>query len=563
MAYAIITYSDGTNESVALEERKTLDGFSVSLSREMIKKPAEYVDFMPDYAPAYEGEEGYFVFNNRMVHFMGHEDAKLDTGYLIMPFFGVKTPRICYAAIFTGLWEQHTVIIERKNGVYTAHSRFNLEGQEAPSDMQVDFHMLLGDQADYSGMAAVYRAYQLNRGACTKIRDKMNEHLAYLLDAPEVRVRLGWKPAPPLVLEQTRENEPPMHVAVDFGRMEALLDACKKAGVDKAEFCLVGWNVSGHDGRWPEAFPVDERLGGEERLKKLIQKAKDMGYKMVCHTNATDCYSIADCWHEELPIRARDGSMATHSAYSGGTMYDMCPKSSEEISVETLKRVRKLGFEGLHYIDVISTIAPRRCFSSIHPCTQAEYIAAMRRLAKKSKELFGGFQSEGCYDYLGDDLDMGLYADFHMTDSKLPLVDDNVPMWQMVYHDVMLHNPGTLTVNYPCKDWMSRLKFFEYGGHPSIYIHSKFLKGNYWMGNEDYTAESPEAMERSAQGIFKALEDYRLVKPLQLQAMMRHERKGNLAIVTYEQGDQLVCNYGEAAIDYRGASVPPHDFVII
>jgi len=59
------------------------------------------------------------------------------------------------------------------------------------------------------------------------------------------------------------------------------------------------------------------------------------------------------------------------------------------------------------------------------------------------------------------------------------------------------------------------------------------------------------------------LEDYRLVKPLQLQAMMRHERKGNLAIVTYEQGDQLVCNYGEAAIDYRGASVPPHDFVII
>ena len=49
MAHAIITYSDGTNESVALEERKTLDGFSVSLSREKIQKPAEYVDFMPEY----------------------------------------------------------------------------------------------------------------------------------------------------------------------------------------------------------------------------------------------------------------------------------------------------------------------------------------------------------------------------------------------------------------------------------------------------------------------------------------------------------------------------------
>ena len=164
---------------------------------------------MPDYASAREGEAGYIVFNNYMVRFSGHEDAIWDTGYLLMPFFGVKTPRACYTAIFTSLWEQHAVVIERKDGVYTAYPRFHLEGREAPCDMQVDFHMLEGKQADYSGMAAVYRAYQLERGACTCLRDKMNDHLAYLLDAPEVRVRLGWKPAPPTVLEQTLENEPP------------------------------------------------------------------------------------------------------------------------------------------------------------------------------------------------------------------------------------------------------------------------------------------------------------------------------------------------------------------
>ena len=47
-------------------------------------------------------------------------------------------------------------------------------------------------------------------------------------------------------------------------------EAMKNAGIDKAELCLVGWNVRGHDGRWPQAFPVEPALGGEEELHWLI-----------------------------------------------------------------------------------------------------------------------------------------------------------------------------------------------------------------------------------------------------------------------------------------------------
>ena len=43
----------------------------------------------------------------------------------------------------------------------------------------------------------------------------------------------------------------------------------KSQGIDKAEFCLVGWNVSGHDGRFPQLSPVEERLGGEKKLRKF------------------------------------------------------------------------------------------------------------------------------------------------------------------------------------------------------------------------------------------------------------------------------------------------------
>ena len=84
------------------------------------------------------------------------------------------------------------------------------------------------------------------------------------------------------------ETEPEMHVAATFDDVSELLDVFQAHGIDKAEICLVGWNKSGHDGRWPQPFPVEERLGGEEALKRLTAKARAMGYAMVCHTNSTD-----------------------------------------------------------------------------------------------------------------------------------------------------------------------------------------------------------------------------------------------------------------------------------
>ena len=56
--------------------------------------------------------------------------------------------------------------------------------------------------------------------------------------------------------------------------MGDILDEVKRQGVERAEVCLVGWNQKGHDGRFPELFPVEEQLGGEDKLRKLIKNLK-------------------------------------------------------------------------------------------------------------------------------------------------------------------------------------------------------------------------------------------------------------------------------------------------
>ena len=565
MYQAKITYSDGTVETRELNCEKTDRGFRVTLPRKNIQKPAEYVDFMEDYAQAREGEEGYFVYNNYLIRFQGHADEEINTGFCQLRMLGVKTPRECFACIITGLWEQHAFILSKKGDVYSAHPRFNLDGQPADADLQAEYCLLSGEDANYSGMAKAYREYQLTEGGCRMIRDRMNENLAYVLDAPEIRIRLAWKPVPTPVEEQTIETEPPMHIAATFERVGEVMDACKAKGVDKAEFCLVGWNKSGHDGRWPTAFPVEEKLGGEEGLKKLIKKAQAMGYRIVCHTNATDCYSISDRWSRELPMYTRDGQWQKNAQWGGGRMYNMCPVSGgEAYMMEDLPKVRDLGFRGIHYIDVISCVPPRRCFSEKHPCTQKEFVASMKRIARRSSELMGGFQSEGGYDYMADVSDMFLYIDFRLFDPPHALVDENVPMWQMVYHGIVLSNPAPATVNYPAKDWKSRLKFIEYGGHPAIYIHSKFLTNKRsWMGDDDLTCGSAEEIDVTASAIRRILDEYRPMEDLQLEKMVRHEVRGDLTVTTYEKGTRVVCNYGDAAQTLEGTEIPAHDFAVI
>ena len=83
-----------------------------------------------------------------------------------------------------------------------------------------------------------------------------------------------WEEEETVIPEQTPENEPEMHVASTFRDVSDLLDEFHKRGIDEAEFCLVGWNKSGHDGRWPQAFPVEEKLGGEEARRKIRYRSR-------------------------------------------------------------------------------------------------------------------------------------------------------------------------------------------------------------------------------------------------------------------------------------------------
>ena len=535
----------------------------VFLSKEKIPSDALYIDFLYDYFTANTGDKGYFVlpFDCQKGVCATYFNEKNDTEYA-SPFshiscYGYKKEKGGIFGIVTGLKEYYTVVAGVKDGVYYAYPRFILEGFAPQEDISVEYYEL--ENGDYSEMARLYRSVQSEHFGCIPLSERVikDERLARAAESIAVRVRQGWKPAPSKQENQSLETEPDMHVACDFERTGQLVDEFVHQGIKNAEFCLVGWSRMGHDGRYPQIFPVEQKLGGEEKLKALIKKAKSYGYNMVGHDNASDAYTVSEQWDEEYLLKQKDGSFHKMDVWSSGRAHKVCPKRYYELFAEEhIEKMRELGFEGIHYIDVITILSLLECHDKNHPLTRKEAAEWYRKLMEKSREAFGGFSSEAGYDFAADALDYALYTSFFLSGEGLPeICDEPIPFWQIVYHGIILYNPGTYTLNYAAKGKNNRLKYFEYGGRPLVCVYANFAvgEGKDWMGREDIRCDSDEEMKESVAKIKLMSDDYEWLKEVRYAFMQSHNRiSDGVYEIVYSNDIKITVDYNNSTVSMVG-----------
>lgn len=568
----VYTFTDKRTEKKTVAVEPDAQGVvKVLLRRDELPVGLDHLTVLPDFAIAKTGEEGYFIMpNGEMGTFRERTGERTAQNFMPMPVFGMKNPRKTFVAIVTGMPNSFTLVTQAKEGVYTIFPRFQLRSDPPTEDIAIAYHLLSGDQADYSGMAKVYRNHQLSRKACIPLKEriKTSPELAYSARSLAIRVRNGWKPMPTPVTNQTYATEPPMKVAVTFDRVGEILDEFKRQGIESAEICLVGWNRMGHDGRFPELFPVEEQLGGEANLRKLIKKAQSMGFQIVCHSNSHDAYMIADTWDAEYIVKWVDGtSFSNYQVYGGGRVFPICPQRAfERFAQKELREIADLGFRGLHYNDILTVVQPKRCFDPRHPLTRRQSAHWIGKILGEARSVMGGSASEGGHDFCCGQLDYALYASVPAPKpDPIPLVDRFVPFWQLVYHGIILNNPFPTTCNYTIKNPATRLMLTEFGGRPFFYFHSNYRdNGDAWMGVEDITCESDEALRAGVAKIKEGYDEFTARAHLQTEFMERHEALDTDVFRTaYANGTEIVCNYRQTPFVYKGRTVEPLRHIVI
>lgn len=526
------------------------------LKRDDIKVGAEYIDIIDERYSAKEGDEGYYVIadvdkkGSRLCYFNHKNDGERIYKQDLLTMFGVKKQDLVHMVIVGGCKCEFHTVVGVKDGQYYIYPRFIPNG-DAPYE-DISFEVVEFDtDATYSDMAVAYRNYQLDKGMCAPLKDKIKdrEPLDYAMKAPEIRIRLGWKPVPCRVLHQTVENEPEMKVVCTFDRVCDIIDELKRQGVDKAQICLVGWNVSGHDGRYPQIFPVEKKLGGEERLRHLIDYAQSNGYQIVCHTNSTDCYSIAEDFSEDIVVKKHDGNLKVNCDFwSGGRMYHLCPEKALEFAQRDLPKVGALGFKGLHYIDVLSVVPLVHCHDPNHPSAPDKTLEYYDEIMALCHKEFGGFASEGVLDFTSKYLDYGLYVAWPALADEM--FDCEIPLWELVYHGIILYNVTPDTCNYPIKDRDKSLKLVECGGRPAFYFYCKHIDDGDdhadWLGKTDLICDTDEQLRYSVSKIKEGYEEYKTLMHLQTEFMQSHrEVAENVFEVKYSDGTSITVDYNE------------------
>lgn len=550
---ARIVYEDHKEKIVAVQLAQEGEVQVCTLPKEWMREGVAYVDFLYDYFTAKAGDPGYFITDMNidgvlLTRFTAREDCEMKRDFSALACYGWNRGNEGILGIVTGMRLDFGMVLGVKDGMYYTYPRFFIDGDEPEEDIRVEYHYL--QDGRYGAMARLYRQHQLTVGGCVPLKERTeaDERLKKSSEGISIRIRMGWKPAPSPVENQTPETEPPMHVACTFERAGQIVDALYDSGIRNAEICLVGWNYGGHDGRFPQIFPPDPRLGGEEKLKELIRKTKELGYNIVCHDDATAAYTIADCFDEEYLLKTKDGKLhARPYCWSGGRPYKICPRRQYELfECVNQPKLKALGFEGIHYIDVITILPVLKCYDKNHPLTRRESGEWYRKTMDLSRELFGGFSSESGYDFAAAGMDYVLYTQFAVGKPKEKLCDELVPFWQIVYHGIIMYNPCTYTLNYEAKGAKNRLKYFEMGGRPLVCYNANFASDNRWMGEEDMLCDTEEHLRESIGRIKRMAEDYESMRQERYAFIEGHEKLDDgVYCTTYSNGTRVTVDYNK------------------
>lgn len=246
--------------------------------------------------------------------------------------------------------------------------------------------------------------------------------------------------------------------------------------------------------------------------------------------------------------------------WSSGRAYKICPQRYYELFAdEHFDKMRELGFEGIHYMDVITILTLLECHDKNHPLTRRQAAEWYKKLMEKARSVFGGFSSESGYDFAVDALDYAMYTSFFLSGEGLPeICDEPIPFWQIVYHGIILYNPGTYTLNYIAKGVNNRLKYFEYGGRPLVCVYANFAvgEGKDWMGREDIKCDSDEELKESVAKIKQMADDYEWLKEVRFAFMESHNHVSDSVYeILYSNGIKITVDYKSSTVAMDGKDV--------
>jgi hypothetical protein len=243
---------------------------------------------------------------------------------------------------------------------------------------------------------------------------------------------------------------PPSHFhnLMMFDEAATCLRKLHAAGIPRLYTQSVGWNARGHDGLYPTRFPIEPRLGGEDRFRELVRTATALGYQANVHDNYQNNYPSSPDWDTECIIQDPDGAPLVRGFWAGGVEYASWPPAFPEWRRgQHMRRVKALGLQGMGYCD--NWFAPLEI--NYHPRyrgTRSDHMRGIQEILLEVKRVHGAVGTEfGSLPgaLVCDSTCIGVPTGYQYAIRANPhwpvagLLDDPLPVWGLALHGLTMH----------------------------------------------------------------------------------------------------------------------------
>ncbi|OZB94307.1 DUF5696 domain-containing protein [Paenibacillus sp. XY044] len=423
------------------------------------------------------------------------------------------------------------------------------QGTMIPGDRKVRYVLTEGKQANYIGMAAVYRNYLMEEKGLTPV--KMNQPILHL------KLFGG--------IERDEIIGKTFISMTTFEQAKQIIDSYAAKGVTAMDVTFDGWNRHGKYGDQPDHFPVSKPLGGSKGLEDLAGYAKSKGIRLFLSANFVRAFSGSDgISTNKDSVRGMDREVLTTYDYYTSNQYNNPARKFYLLKPErTLHRYiepQLAKFAGLGVAGVSLDYMGSMLYSDedrSHETTRAEAAASWRQAMERFKES-GAVSVDYGFAYTFGSVDR---IDGAPVDSShFIYANETVPFYQLVMHGLIPYTSSPANLRDDAV--YDRLRALEYGAIPTY----------------ELTAEETSKLQRTAEdrllssayqdwmdASVQEYEDYSRIAALTMnEQMVNHEKLGaQLFRTTYANGVQVIVNYGSKSVEVENTKVDALNYAVV
>ena len=396
---------------------------------------------------------------------------------------------------------------------------------------------------------------------CAHIARRLRRHVTETLGKPTLEQRAAESPTVKYALEAinlkfgfAQENEG-MEMAgrdksdpvtfqrgMTFDQAIRGMERLAEAGIDKTQIWCVGWNARGHDGLYPTRFPIDERLGGEDRFRAMIERGKELGYCVSVHDNFNMNVPQAPDYDPACVTHDAYGQPLLHGWWSGGLEYQSWPLAfPRERLTGFLERMAELGVNGTYYCDYMMQPLevnhhPR------HHGPRGDHAKGQMRVLEEARRIFGASACE-----LGT-LHGVLACDYVCNAANRPglphwpiskLMDKQVPVWDLALHGLVIKECGP-------SNWPALMRGILFGEHPRLAVcHDPYRPNQFDLSEQ--TIQWTRAVHELINKRFGHLKSQQLTAWAEPGEGVQQTR--------FEDGTTIVADFNQETLEVNGEAI--------